>query len=91
MKTLLIASVIALSSLNAFADSESTLKACLSKTYASAAQSNGKTKDITKFVSTNVKACKDSVRATAKAEKDAKRKSKIADQIKKLQAKLSVN
>ena len=90
MKALLLALALITTSA-AYADSEATLKSCLSKVYSQASTQNGKSKDISKFVSTNVKACKDSVKSIAKSEKDAKRKAKLADQIKKLQAKLTSN
>lgn len=91
MKTLLIASILTLASLNAFADSESQLKACISKTYSAAlkAPQSAKSSEVLKFVAKDIKACKDEVRSIAKNEKSVKRKAKLADQIKKLQAKLT--
>jgi excinuclease UvrABC helicase subunit UvrB len=93
MKSLLLASILSLSTLNAFADSNSQLNACIRKTYQAAlnAPQSAKPQDVLKFVAKDIKACKDSIKAIAKAEREETRKAKINEQIKKLQAKLSAS
>jgi hypothetical protein len=90
MKSLLIALII-ISTQTACADSNEQLNHCIRKTYQAATNAPKTTKpsDLLKFVAKDIKACKDSVKSIAKSEKDLKRKAKIADQIKKLQAKLT--
>jgi ribosomal protein S20 len=96
MKTLLTLTGSLLITLSIFgsiaaqADSNSDLNACIKKTYNAALQAPSSTKasDLLKFVSKDIKACKDQVKSLVKAERAAKKRSKLESQLKKLQAKL---
>ncbi len=93
MRMLLSIALLSLS-LQSFGSSESTLKSCSQKAITAAGHAlNGsiETKTVLKAMNESIKDCKDSVAAQVKLERDAKRKAKLADQIKKLQAKLSAN
>lgn len=69
--------------------SELKLRGCIAQVYGQAASSKMAAKDITKAVSAGIKDCRQSVKAIAKAERAAKKRSKLETQLKKLQAKLS--
>jgi hypothetical protein len=92
MRELLIGSLVILSFVNsAKADSELKLKACVTTAYKTAASDKGLSKEVIKTVNAAVRDCRKAVADEVKAERVAKKRSKLEAQIKKLQAKLSSN
>jgi len=92
MKTLLIASLLMVSINYAKASSsEVALKECSQKVltaYSVALNRSEETSKVLKSMNTALKSCRDSVKAQAKQEKEAKKRAKLEAQIKKLQEKL---
>ena len=91
MKSLVTISLMVIS-LNSMASSETQLKNCLQKALtASSLELNrsDKASEVLKSMNVQIKACKDEVKSIVKAERASKKKSKLLDQIKKLQAKLN--
>lgn len=91
MKSLVTISLMVFS-LNSMASSETQLKNCLQKALTVSSlelNRSDKASEVLKSMNIKIKACKDEVKSLVKAEKQAKKKAKLLDQIKKLQAKLN--
>ncbi len=86
--TLTLASY-AVGSQAAVESSELKLRGCLSLVYSNAANSTSSSKEVIKSVSEGTKACRNEVKALKKSERAQKSQTKINEQIKKLQLKLS--